>query len=479
VAAVIRARVRRGAVALVAVAALLLPASATPVLAAGATFGSGDAEVTYGEGITFTIPITVTGPLERVEARLRYPDSLGPFVEDVATPGAGEHELEYRLDLGSGGHIVPNTPIEITWAALAEGEDEPVLSKPQRVLYRDTSQDWRTLRGDVVTVHWYKGDDAFARRALDIGERAVRETSELLGVTESEPIDFFIYGDNDAFRTALGPGTRENVGGQAHADIRTLFGLYEPGQTADSWLDVLVPHELTHLVFDTAVDNPFRFPPRWVNEGLAVYLSEGYGPFDRGMVENAVGERSLMPLTALTGQFPTDPQKTSLAYAEAVSAIDFLVRTYDQTALLSLIDSYKEGLTDDEAFTRAVGTDVAGFQAAWLAELGAETPEAYGPVPNPPGPVPPGWDAPVPGQPTPAPGSSNAVPTARPGATGGPGIPGEPASGAGDTTGILVAIAAVVALVIGAMVVARRRTAPRAGAAGGPDTRWPPGPAGP
>ena len=472
-------RVLPGLLAPLIALALLLPAAATPALAAGVTFGTGESEVTFGQGITLTIPITVTAPLERVEVRLRYPDSLGPVIQDVPMSGAGDGELEYSLDLAGGGHIVPNTTIEVTWAAIPRGGADPVVSKVQRIQYTDTSKQWRTLRGDIVTVHWYDGDEAFARRALDIGEEAVRSTAGLLGVTESDPIDFFIYGDNEAFRTALGPGTRENVGGQAHADIRTLFGLYQPGQTDDSWLGILVPHELTHLVFDTAVDNPYRFPPRWVNEGLAVYLSEGYGGFDRGMVQGAVADRTLMPLTALTGQFPTDPAKTSLAYAEAVSAIDFLVRAYDQASLLSLINSYREGLTDDEAFTRAIGTDVAGFQAAWLAELGAETPEAYGPVPNPPGPVPPGWDVPVPGQPTPAPGSSNAVPTARPGATAGHGAPGEPAAGAPDTLGILVAIGAVVAIVAAAMVVARRRTVAAAGTVSGPGNGWPPGPAGP
>jgi hypothetical protein len=479
VAAVIRGRSLRGALAALVAVAVLLPIAAAPALAAAASFGRTEADVTYNERIDLSVPITVTEPLDRVEIRLRYPDSLGPFVEDLPAPNVGSHTLEYTIDLAGGGHIVPNTPIEVSWAAIPEDGSEPVVSKTDRILYSDTSQQWRTLRGDIVTVHWYEGDEAFARRALDIGEKAVKDTAELLGVTETDPIDFFIYGNNDDFRAALGPGTRENVGGQAHADIRTLFGQYTPGSTDDSWLGILVPHELTHLVFDTAVDNPYRFPPRWVNEGLAVYLSEGYGGFDRGMVGNAVDDQSLMPLTALTGQFPTDPQKTSLAYAEAVSAIDFLVRTYDQSALLSLITSYKEGLTDDEAFTRAIGTDVAGFQAAWLAELGADAPEAFGPVPNPPGPVPPGWDAPVPGQPTPVPGSSNAVPTARPGATGGPGIPGEPGSGSADTTGILLAIAAIVGLVVVAMVIARRRTAPKPAASGGSNDTWPPGAAGP
>ena len=51
----------------------------------------------------------------------------------------------------------------------------------------------------------------------------MRNSSELLGVTESDPIDFFIYADQDKFYDALGPATRENVGGEAHADIRTLL----------------------------------------------------------------------------------------------------------------------------------------------------------------------------------------------------------------------------------------------------------------
>ena len=128
-----------------------------------------------------------------------------------------------------------------------------------------------------MTVHWYEGGQAFANKALRIGEQAIKDTATLLGVTENERVDFYIYGDEASFRTALGPGTRENVGGQAHADIRTLFALITPDEIDQSWVGIVIPHELVHLVFDTAVHNPYRFPPRWLNEGLAVYLSEGYG----------------------------------------------------------------------------------------------------------------------------------------------------------------------------------------------------------
>ena len=130
-----------------------------------------------------------------------------------------------------------------------------------------------------------------ASAPLKIGEDAVARRPTLLGVTETEPVDFFIYADQAAFHDALGPGTRENVGGQAIAEIRTLFALITPSQIDDAWVGIVIPHELTHLVFDTASSNPYHFPPRWLNEGLAVYLSQGYDASDRGDRRGAAAER--------------------------------------------------------------------------------------------------------------------------------------------------------------------------------------------
>ena len=453
-----RTRILRGAATIAAVAALLVPA--IPVHAAEVTFGIPDADVTFGEGIEFTVPITAGIALARIELQLRFPDTIGPHISAVDVPAAGSRRLTYLLDLAGEGHLVPNTPIVATWAAYASAEAAPVLSRPLTVRYQDTAHAWREVRGDLVTVHWYEGNEDFARKALRIGEDAVRETAALLGVTESEPIDFFIYSDEASFRAALGPGTRENVGGQAHSDIRTLFALIAPDSINDAWVGIVIPHELVHLVFDTAVRNPYRFPPRWFNEGLAVYLSEGYGPGDRNRVERAPSAGDLIPLTALTGQFPTDADKTYLAYAESVSAIDHLVRTDGDDALFALIGAYRDGLTDDEAFTKALGRNLGSFQAGWLKELGAGEPERYGPQPAPPGPLPPGWSGTAPSldpgsspRSTPGSGTPSSQPTAVPTDNGG----SDAGSGPG---GVLAAILAVIAVVAIALVVARRRAAP-------------------
>jgi hypothetical protein len=134
-----------------------------------------------------------------------------------------------------------------------------------------------------------------------------------------------------------------------------------------------------------------------------------------------VDRGDLMPLSALVGQFPSPPDRFSLAYDEAVSAIDYLVRTHGQDALVQLIRSYSSGVSDDDAFRAALGVDTAGFEAAWLGDLGVDSPVPYGPRPAPAGPVPPGW-------------------AAGPSATGGPVATVRPASPgeAGDVSGPLL-----------------------------------------
>ena len=141
-------------------------------------------------------------------------------------------------------------------------------------------------------------------------------------------------------------------------------------------------------MFDTAVKNPYHFPPRWLNEGLAVYLSEGNGT-------RSTETRSRTPSmttrssrsTGSSGQFPRTFERFFLAYAESVSAVDYLIRTHGRDALVQLIRSYAEGRTDDEAFRDALGVDVEAFGEAWMQDIGATPPERFGPQPAPAGPA--------------------------------------------------------------------------------------------
>jgi hypothetical protein len=393
-----------------------------------------------------------------VELLLTIADAIGPDVTEVPVPAAGSGVLTYRLETAGQLHMIPNTPVVARWRIFMASDPEHGVVGPElRVIYADDRFDWKTVAGDLVRVHWYQGSSAFAAKALKLGEDEVRATSELLGVTETEPVDFFVYANQDDFYGALGPGAHENVAGTAYASIRTLVGLIPPGQIDDPLVAVRIPHEFVHLVFDTASSNPYHRPPRWLNEGLAVYQSEGYGSSDRGDVKAAASSGTLIPLDGLTGQFPNG-QAFFLAYSESVAAVDFMIRTYGSDALVSLIRSYADGRTDDEAFTAALGLDMTAFGDAWFKDVKATAPTRYGPQPAPPGPVPSAWTVAIGGVPAPsqAPAASNGA--AAPVAASPSAAPTTITGGSsGIETGIALAVIGVIAAIAIGVIAARAR----------------------
>jgi len=424
--------------AVVLAAVGLLVAAGSAAAADPVTFGQPTAASTFGTTLEFKQPVTLAGSPLRVEILVETPGAIGPTVVPIPPPATGESTLDYKVDL-SGGNVVPNTTFTARWR-VTDTTCKAWLGPSLDHVYADDRFDWKTLKGDVVRVHWVEGDQAFGRRALKIGDDAVAATAKLLGVTESDPLDFFIYADQQAFYDALGPATRENVGGQAHPDIRTLFALIVPADIDAGWVESVVPPELTHVVFQTAIDNPYHEPPHWLNEGLAVYLSDGYSDFDRAQVAGAVSNGTIIPLDGLAGAFPTTEERFNLAYAESVSTVDRIIRVNGREALVKLIRSYHDGVSDDDAFRAALGRDVAGFQSDWLKELGATPPRRLGPKPAPVGPLPSGWQAP---QPDP---SFEIVGSAAPQAPAAP-APGRTGNG-DDAVRFLVAPLATLGLVV-------------------------------
>ena len=449
----------RRLVPLVVAAGLLLSLAPVAAAATPVTFGTPTADSTFGTGIVFSQPVTVSAPIARVELLLTVADAIGPNITVVPNaPAAGAATLTYTLDLSGNAHLIPNTGIVARWRLFPADGGAAALGPELHVVYADDRFDWKVATGDLVRVHWYDGDAAFGAKALKLGEDEVAATSKLLGVTETEPVDFFVYADVDKFYDALGPGAHENVAGSAYANIRTLLGLIPPDQIDDPLVAVRIPHEFVHLVFDTASKNPYHSPPRWLNEGLAVYQSEGYGSSDRGQVTDAAASGNLIPLDGLTGEFPNG-NDFYLAYAESVAAVDYMIRTYGSDALVSLVKSYAGGRTDDEAFTAALGLDMTAFSTAWFKSVNATPKTKFGPQPAPAGPVPSAWSGAATG---------GATGSAAPGAPAAPGTTasasqGSTPAGEGGTPGwLILGLVAVAIGVVGLvlLVVAGRRRPP-------------------
>ncbi|HYL40987.1 MAG TPA: peptidase MA family metallohydrolase, partial [Candidatus Binatus sp.] len=347
------------------------------------SFAPPTATATFLTGIDLREAVTLPSGTRRVDALVQTEGSPRTEVSPIKPFSAGPTSLSYTLQTPSGA-VFPNTLVTLRFrVTLADGSQ--VLGPTAEVHYDDTRYVWKTVTGTVVRVHWTDGGSDFGQRALAIADKAVADAAALFGVSETAPIDFYIYADRTAFYDVIGPALQENIGGLAEPSIRTLFANIGAANLNDPWVAIVVPHELTHIVFGTATGNPYHEPLHWLNEGLAVYLSAGYDATARSDVQQAVANGTLMPLSSLALSFPGSADRFSLAYDEAVSAIDFMVRSDGRPAVVRLVRSYAQGLTDDEAFKAGIGVDVAGFEAAWLADLGAPAPSPFGPQPAPAG----------------------------------------------------------------------------------------------
>jgi hypothetical protein len=418
-----------------------------PVAAQSIVFGTPSATSKFAVAIVFTQPYS-GATVKSASVLIQQPGDIGPTVLPLTT--IGSTKLTYSMDTSTGG-LYPNTPIKahfevvLTDGSVAEGPEIDIT-------YADDRYTWHTKTGKVVRLHYIDASDSFASQMLSWGEAGIQKAATFYGITETQPIDFFVYPSEAVFQQGLSQaGT---IGGVTLSAFRTCFAAVAPGDSI--YGRSVIPHELTHVAFADATDNPYHNPPRWLNEGLAVYLSDGFDASDRQLVKQAVKNGTLRSLLAYTDYFPLDATRIYLAYAESVSAIDFMVRKYGQAAVTKLVASYSKGVTDDEAFQTGLGVDVATFTSAWMVDNGV-TPTKYGPQPAPTGPVPSGWNGSNPGTTvTPGPSGEGVTVTPKPSP-----IPGQASNGtAGDQdvylVAALIAMMGIVLLVVAGGLSVRR-----------------------
>jgi len=80
---------------------------------------------------------------------------------------------------------------------------------------------------------------------------------------------------------------------------------------------IVIPHELTHLVFGTATKKSVPDPPHWLNEGSRLYLPRATARARAETSTNRPSGGEIMPLRALVGQFPTTADRFGLATTRA------------------------------------------------------------------------------------------------------------------------------------------------------------------
>jgi hypothetical protein len=396
-------------------------------------FEESSADSTYGREIRFEVEIAGQPP-EQVDLLLRTPGTDGAFVVPVDVVG----DRATYVWVTSIDYVTPNTLVTYQWRAV-DGDDV-VLSDEATVRYEDDRPglDWQTARLGETTVHWYGDAEPQAMRFGELAAIGVAQGEELLGTSLAGPVDVFVYDAREDFFGALGPGAREWIGAAAYPELRTIFMWLEGGSTG--YLEIAMVHEITHIVFFDATDNPFHDPASWVNEGIASWSETRDGADARAFVARQAPE-GLFAFEAIAEQFPIGDLGSSLAYAQGAAMIDFIIDRHGEEAIARLTAAYRDGASEAEALEAATGQSADELYADFYAEFGAEAPQPVEPEPIPPSEV----EPPDPG--VVDPGGVVSSPAAQPSA------PGTAAGGSGSGGPPSGALLAAVALAIAAAVV--------------------------
>jgi hypothetical protein len=338
-------------------------------------FAEPEADSTFGTEIVFRTQL-VGGDPDRLELLLRFGDDAGSTLVVPVEPTGGA--AEWRWDAARN-HVTPNTAIRHQWRAHQAGA---VMLSPERTfVYADDRPglDWGSERFGEATVHWYGDAETQARRFGELTAAGARRAEELLGHQLAGPIDIFVYRSQSEFFGALGPGAREWTGAAAFPALRTVFMWLEGGDRA--YLERALVHEVTHVVFHDATDNPYHAPPKWLNEGIAVWSETSGAAQERSLVEFEARGGGLLAFEAISDQFPIAERQAVLAYAQGAAMVDIIIREHGMEAIPRIAAAYRDGATDDEALEAGTGRSAEALMADFFSQFGSEVPQPVEPEP--------------------------------------------------------------------------------------------------
>jgi hypothetical protein len=193
------------------------------------------------------------------------------------------------------------------------------------------------------------------------------------------PVDIFVYDAREDFFGALGPGAREWFGAATFPEIRTIFMWLGAG--SNDYLETTIVHEVTHVVFSDATDNPLHFPAKWLNEGLATWSESQSADQQRAVVQAEADDRGLFSFDAITYDFPFGTRGSTLSYAMGTTMVDMLISEHGPGAIARLAEAYRNGASDAEALEAATGEPADALYASYYDAFGADEPQPVAAAP--------------------------------------------------------------------------------------------------
>ncbi len=239
---------------------------------------------------------------------------------------------------------------------------------------------WHEIKGQHFLVY-HQGHSVFADKVLKRSEREYHRITKDLGITRygnfwvwGRRVKIYIHHSKASFvKETGGPAW---VGGKAnYVDrvIRSYAG-------SDKFLDTVLPHEITHLIFREFVGFDSDVP-LWLDEGVAQWeeVSEREKRLKLARRLHELG-RSI-PIAKLTRtdirRVPSG-MKAIEFYAQAASLVGFMIEEFGARRFRAFCGHLRDGKSMNDALRFAYPTamrNLSELESAWKRHLEGSTDE--------------------------------------------------------------------------------------------------------
>ncbi len=361
---------------------LFIPAPGVNAQSSTITVKDDQPAIEFPDQITFSANFDSDLPIEKVVLEYGVDQLTCGQVVAKAFPDIQPGKsvaADWTWDMKQSGSLPPGSTIWWRWRITDEQGRETVTNLKQ-ITWLDREHDWQTVSGDNINLHWYEGNQSFGQTLHDSAVKSLSDLAVVTGISLTQPVDLYIYGNFDDLRDAVlyEPGW---TGGLAYADHSIVIIGISPDQL--DWGKRTEAHELTHVLVGRLTFSCLSDIPTWLQEGLAVYGEGGLDKPSQEQFDKAVADNTLLSVRALSGGFSEDPAKADISYSESYSLIRFLIEEYRQDQMLDFLRILRDGSTVDEALQKVYGFNIDGLEDAWRATMGAQPRAGAGLKPTP------------------------------------------------------------------------------------------------
>jgi hypothetical protein len=219
---------------------------------------------------------------------------------------------------------------------------------------------WQTVKMEHFVV-LHRGNQAFAERMGKRAEELFGRIMRDLGYLQHDRFWLWdnrctirIHQNAEAFRQSVrAPEWAAGCADPAKREIATFEG-------SDAFVERVLPHELTHLVFREFVGFKGEIP-LWLNEGVAVW--EGARLSGRRLFSGGV--ESPVPLAALMAPDMRTAGATvaSNVYAQAAAVVGFIIERGGAEKFSTFCRQLRDGKTVDDALRFTYGPAMGNIEA--------------------------------------------------------------------------------------------------------------------